>query len=543
NAVVMNNESMESVAEMDILQRQMQRMITISFSEPSRDIISTSDTRQSSPAQSGLTETPTSKIVENAITEFNGKVQKRLERLYMETGLPLLKRRKHVDKEHFMDPDSESEEIILENGLEILYEASANFKSKHPTGLYGVEDLYEAVRNMNVSNTANTPPSSQTIPGFWCQPPLPVPSMSVEEFRNVFEKLHPRYQHMGLDDLPENPECEAYTTKHAEIGERVLKSMSIDDIREYAKRGLPPYLRPEIWQALTNPDFTIDAKSNYQPHCTYLKSQVASYDLMIDHLITSDVRKSQDDDTYFVFEDMVLSTLLLFSRDPWVKEHCPSTNPQLTTTVDSLKNMRGRFSLPITTYPPSSVLPFSGLSSYAMLTSFLHSDLNNAYITFRNLYVRYFHSLHTLHPTTGLPSLCATFESFLKQLDPLIPFHLNSISVDPLKFATEWMVTGFVWVLDVEQVMALWDRVLGFGRLEILPAVAACLFLFRREMLLSSRGVGDLEKVFADMKVVPIIPLLQHYFFVFNTDKDEIGRQWKGTSSAGVVDYDEDEDY
>jgi hypothetical protein len=79
-------------------------------------------------------------------------------------------------------------------------------------------------------------------------------------------------------------------------------------------------------------------------------------------------------------------------------------------------------------------------------------------------------------------------------MDPLIYMKLrHELGVQPVKFALKWLMSGFVGVLDIEQVLMLWDRVLGYDRMEILSAVAVCVVLFRREAILGAKSEREVE--------------------------------------------------
>ena len=50
--------------------------------------------------------------------------------------------------------------------------------------------------------------------------------------------------------------------------------------------------------------------------------------------------------------------------------------------------------------------------------------------------------------------------------------------------AFPWIQLGFVGLLDVEQVLCLWDRIVGYMDLMLLPVAAVAIFLDRAEPLL-----------------------------------------------------------
>lgn len=107
---------------------------------------------------------------------------------------------------------------------------------------------------------------------------------------------------------------------------------------------------------------------------------------------------------------------------------------------------------------------------------------------------RYFHRLHTLTGHNGLPYLSAMFENLLRQSDPLLYIHLaRGVSSTPLSHAFKWIVHAFVGTLDVEQVLLLWDRIIGFDAPELLAVVAAAVYVFHREALMGARCEKDVQ--------------------------------------------------
>jgi len=60
----------------------------------------------------------------------------------------------------------------------------------------------------------------------------------------------------------------------------------------------------------------------------------------------------------------------------------------------------------------------------------------------------------------------------------------RSIGVQPLRLAFKWLVRAFSGYLSSEQVLLLWDRILGYDSVELLPILAAAIFSFRKTNLL-----------------------------------------------------------
>ncbi|RKO88029.1 hypothetical protein BDK51DRAFT_51669 [Blyttiomyces helicus] len=269
------------------------------------------------------------------------------------------------------------------------------------------------------------------------------------------------------------------------LGEKLLASRSMWAVRQYAKQGIPPSLRTQMWDLMLQSSITNDATAHIRQHCKQLKPQIARYDLLIDRFIHVDVRQCQNDDTYFVFEDVLSEILLLWTRDECKVEtqiqNLPSkwdpasVGSLLVRDADLLPPFGGRCGLHDF---PRAVFQVSGSGTNGRPSS-----------------TRYFCHLHTLnsHPQ-GLLVLSTTFENLLKQADSPLYFHLaHTLQSPPLSIAFRWLMFGFVGVLDVEQVLLLWDRVIAFDRAELFSVVAAAVFLFRRDALVAARSLKDVE--------------------------------------------------
>mmetsp|Transcript_15878 Transcript_15878/g.24447 ORF Transcript_15878/g.24447 Transcript_15878/m.24447 type:complete len:80 (-) Transcript_15878:83-322(-) len=72
---------------------------------------------------------------------------------------------------------------------------------------------------------------------------------------------------------------------------------------------------------------------------------------------------------------------------------------------------------------------------------------------------------------------------------------------------------AFVGVLEVDQIFLLWDRILGFESLEILPIFAASIFVFRANLILNCQNQDEYEELFNDLSNIKVVPLLQHFLF------------------------------
>ena len=66
----------------------------------------------------------------------------------------------------------------------------------------------------------------------------------------------------------------------------------------------------------------------------------------------------------------------------------------------------------------------------------------------------------------------------------LLCLHLLRLQLYPARLALHWISSGFASFLPAEQTLILWDRIIGFDTLELLPVLAAAIFVYRAKWLL-----------------------------------------------------------
>lgn len=254
-------------------------------------------------------------------------------------------------------------------------------------------------------------------------------------------------------------------------------------------------MRPKIWNlALQSDRFNaFDLLVDRTIH--KLRNNVAQFDLLIDHLILVDSKHCQNHDNYFVFEDILCEILLYWSRDTWIPNNI---DPPLSSLNDHTEKLNDEI------YAPNNILPFWGMSLYAMPVCYLYSDSGYAYMTFRELYVRYFskiifisyfYKLHTVSNQSGsIFHLCILFENLLKQSDSQLYFHLSfNLGINPLDICFKWILYAFVGILEIDQVLLLWDRIVGFDNAALLSITAAALMTFRRDQLMAANDITQVK--------------------------------------------------
>ena len=72
----------------------------------------------------------------------------------------------------------------------------------------------------------------------------------------------------------------------------------------------------------------------------------------------------------------------------------------------------------------------------------------------------------------------------------------------------------FVEYLPPREVLLLWDRVLGFDSLELLPLLAAAIFVFRKTDLCAAQSLEEVEALLEEFSGLKVVPLLQQVLFV-----------------------------
>ncbi|KAJ3164599.1 hypothetical protein HDU88_005246 [Geranomyces variabilis] len=439
--------------------------------------------------------------------------------------------------------------------------------------LYDDQHLMDALLRAHAEPAAGTNHCAE-FARFWSSIPLDLcsaPPVLLEELAYKYAELGPLHEHIGMDDVGYSPEtvlqADKFVRAKTTLGDSILARRCLSRASRFARTGVPASQRPRIWDLLLQSELlgTASPTEHAQNVCRPLKMALAQHELLVDHLVTADARQCANDDALFVFEDVLKEMMLFWIRDEWIDARLcpalpsPSPPPPLSLAAPNngcsggggvvLPAVPGRESVAgtetvaaaaaaagakaaaaaitapavvvVKKYPPNGVLPFWGLSLYAMPVCFIHADAESAYLTFRELYVRCFHNLHTLQPsaqTLTLPHLLTHFESLLKQRSARLFAHvIQACRVQPARLAARWLVFAFVGVLDVEQVLLLWDRVLGFGcagdGIALFAVAAAALFAAREGVLMRARGVKDVEAAFSDLGAIKIVPLLQDFIF------------------------------
>ncbi|XP_058923721.1 TBC1 domain family member 19 isoform X4 [Kogia breviceps] len=336
---------------------------------------------------------------------------------------------------------------------------------------------------------------------------VPLKVKDIPELKEFFVELGLTAGQLGIDDSTQVPP-ELFENEHVRIGQKVLSEQDSAAAQQYIRQGSPTALRAELWALILN----ISSQPEDILYYEQLKTNVIQHDLLVDSLIYKDVKlTASNDDYYFVFEDYLYQVLLCFSRDTSVLGHFAYNSASPPKSY-----IRGKLGVEeyAVFYPPNGVIPFHGFSMYVAPLCFLYHEPSKLYQIFREMYVRFFFRLHSIssHPS-GIVSLCLLFETLLQTYLPQLFYHLREIGAQPLRISFKWMVRAFSGYLATDQLLLLWDRILGYNSLEILAVLAAAVFAFRAVNLMEVTSLAAAEAVLADLSTLKVMPLLQIFLF------------------------------
>lgn len=78
-----------------------------------------------------------------------------------------------------------------------------------------------------------------------------------------------------------------------------------------------------------------------------------------------------------------------------------------------------------------------------------------------------------------------------------------------IRVVFKWLMRAFSGHLPPEELLILWDLILGFDSLEIIPLLAIIILSFRRDSLMQVDTMESIEAVLADLSSIKVLPLIQ----------------------------------
>jgi hypothetical protein len=368
--------------------------------------------------------------------------------------------------------------------------------------LFDGEDLLEAILQIDIENR-NRHASSSYV---WGIIKLMLNTPSLIELRELFRDLSPMYRQTGIDETMYTG-GDNWADRRLRLGTQICSAGYVGVMRDYAKRGIPPSIRSEMWRKLLG----VQSGQHEANYFRVLQQQVGRVDCLVDQLFRMDVEHCLDDDSYFPFDEFIETVIMVFSRDPSICEKCSERvhPPIIGYTKNGSK---------VGSVPPCGIQPFRGLVNYVAPLSFVYAEAEDAFFVFREMFVQYWCKLNAISGNKGsIIFLSKLFEDLLFKHDSTVCHHLISLGIPPLQIAFSWIQLGFVGYLQVDQVLQLWDRILGFGPdngLLLLPILAVSIFIFRSKTLMNAIDIQDVKDILGDPSRLKVSVLLQHFFRV-----------------------------
>lgn len=171
-----------------------------------------------------------------------------------------------------------------------------------------------------------------------------------------------------------------------------------------------------------------------------------------------------------MFEDLLYQVLLMFARDTHLLSCYEEKSIQPPRAFIKLKNSTDLKQHSVV-YPPNGFIPFDGFSMLVAPICYVYSDPVLLYFMFRKFFVNHFYKLSIISSDPqSIVGLCALFENVFQSKDPKLFFHLKKMDIQPIRIAFKWIIRAFSGYLQSSELLELWDRLLAFNSLEILPS-------------------------------------------------------------------------
>lgn len=194
------------------------------------------------------------------------------------------------------------------------------------TAVYNPPKLLEVITSIQNPNHERT---FSSITG-WGMIKLELKTLSCKELRRIFEELDPAYRQVGLDDSKE-----WFRNEQIAIAKKISAEGYVPKIANFAKRGIPACMRPKMYKQMLNVQTTQKEKCYFD----LLLQNFSQVSLLIDDMTHYDVKKTCDDDDFFVFEDLIETIMEAFYRDRWIYHNC-AIKPKALVGVDKGKFFR-----------------------------------------------------------------------------------------------------------------------------------------------------------------------------------------------------------
>ncbi|GAX73915.1 hypothetical protein CEUSTIGMA_g1365.t1 [Chlamydomonas eustigma] len=351
-------------------------------------------------------------------------------------------------------------------------------------------------------------------------PPLQsLQPLAINDLRAFLSDLQPQERHVGIDDRQQV----WFKDMKLRASRALLKEGSALNCRSFLRFGCPQGSRAKMWEsALCLPPLRTEDVMLFAGLCrdVLMKRSVT------DVITCSDVQSIADTEHFFLFEEMIRAVLLALSRDQDLMP-CLSSPPFWSSAIsgqDASSSALTKEDCVSTSHDQlqqqllsNTILPVQGIAFLVAPLCYLYEHPADVYRLFRSMYARFWCKLHSMSCKVGnspaLPGLIRTYEHVLQELDPEIVVHLHGLGLPVAAVAMPWICTAFVGGLRTEEVLLLWDRILGLDSLLPLPLMAVAILCFRRQVILACQSKDEVHEVLSDISQLQSIPLLQALLF------------------------------
>lgn len=168
--------------------------------------------------------------------------------------------------------------------------------------------------------------------------------------------------------------------------------------------------------------------------------------MALDDLIKTDVASVCNDDKYFIFQEIIETSIQSFFRDRQVLDLMKAKPHAPVVCLNANEKIIGVF-------PPCGVIPHKRFALLAAPLGFLTCNQEDFYFLFRAMYCKYFCQLYNISSNpNSILTQSKLFEELLQMYEPEVCFHLQQLGISPLKTVFPWLTFCFVGTLEVDQV-------------------------------------------------------------------------------------------
>lgn len=125
-----------------------------------------------------------------------------------------------------------------------------------------------------------------------------------------------------------------------------------------------------------------------------------------------------------------------------------------------------------------------------------------------------------------LPTLlgvASLIESYSNMFTPHLKFHLTvNLKISLLKATLPWVISAFTNVITPDQLLLLWDRIIGYDSVEIFALLCVAILNWKHDLLMSCKTEDDVRVALVDIGNCKVIELLQVLLFVSQPKESSI---------------------